>query len=300
MRMCMDWSGINFDWNRARAFLATAEEGSLSAAARVLGLTQPTVGRQVDALEKELGIALFERSGRGLTLTPGGLELLPHLRAMAEAAGRVSLASFGQSQELAGNVTISASEINAAIYLPPIIARLRRLAPAITVRIVTTNAPSDLYRREADIAIRNFRPSEPDLIARKIADIPGRLYATPAYLESIGTPRRPADLNRADFIDIGAGDELMNMLNKRGMTLRRRNFPLHSENFLVMWELVKHGLGIGVMDGHVGDADPLVVRALPEMAPIMFPTWLVAHRDLMSNVRLRLVFDLLARELGRI
>src|SRR3954469_17917204 len=120
MRLCMDWRAVKFDWNRARAFLVTAEEGSLSAAARALGMAQPTLGRQVDALEKELGVVLFERVGRGLTLTPGGHELLAHVRAMGEAASRVALTSVGQSQSITGTVTIAASEAHAMILLPPI------------------------------------------------------------------------------------------------------------------------------------------------------------------------------------
>ncbi|MCH7911226.1 MAG: LysR family transcriptional regulator, partial [Candidatus Hydrogenedentes bacterium] len=115
----MDWRSVKFDWNRARAFLVTAEEGSLSAAARALGMAQPTLGRQVDALEQELGVVLFQRVGRGLALTPSGLELLEHVRAMGAAASRVSLTSFGQSQSIEGTICIGASEIYAAILLPP-------------------------------------------------------------------------------------------------------------------------------------------------------------------------------------
>ena len=103
----MVWRNINFDWNRARAFLVTAEEGSLSAAARALGLAQPTLGRQVDALEEELGVTLFERFGRGLQLTPAGHELVTHARAMGEAASRLSMAAYGQSGEIEGTVSIS-------------------------------------------------------------------------------------------------------------------------------------------------------------------------------------------------
>ena len=166
----MDWRSVRFDWNRARAFLVTAEEGSLSAAARALGMTQPTLGRQVDALEEELGVVLFERAGRGLVLTPSGLELLDQVRRMGEAASGVSLTASGQAQTIAGNIRISASEIEALTLLPPIIARLRREAPGIEVEVVGSNVAADLRRREADIAIRSFRPTEPELIAKKIRE----------------------------------------------------------------------------------------------------------------------------------
>ncbi len=295
----MDWRSVNFDWNRARAFLVTAEEGSLSAASRSLGMAQPTLGRQVDALEAELGVILFERVGRGFTLTPSGLELLDHVRAMGDAANRVSLTAAGQSQSIEGTVCIAASEIYAAVVLPPIIAKLRQAEPGIHIEIVASTKASDLLRREADIAIRNFPPTEPDLIAKKIKDVPARLYATPSYLEAIGNPKLPYDLRHADFISIDRSGMFLKGLNARGLNLTERNFPILSENWLVMWELVKHGLGIGVLDGEIGDAEPLVRRALPEFEPIMFPIWLVAHRELSTSRRVRVVFDLLAEELAR-
>lgn len=298
MRLCMDWRAIRFDWNRARAFLVTAEEGSLSAAARALGMAQPTLGRQVDALEEELGIVLFERVGRGLTLTPSGLELLDHVRAMGEAANRMSLAAAGQSQSIEGKVVIAASDVYAAFLLPPILAKLRQAQPGIEVEIVVSTKASDLLRREADIAIRNFRPSKPDLVARKIRDVPARLYATPAYLDSLNNPQLPFDLRQADFISVDGSGMFLKGLNAMGFHLTERNFPILTENYLVMWELVKHGLGIGILDGSIGDAEPKVTRVLPDLAPLMFPIWLVAHRELNTSRRIRLVFDLLAKELA--
>ena len=299
MHLCMDRRSIKFDWNRARAFLVTAEEGSLSAAARALGMAQPTLGRQVSALEEELGVVLFERVGRGLTLTPSGLELLDHVRAMGEAASAVSLTSFGQSQSIEGKVSISASDTYAAVLLPPIIAKLRVMEPGIEIEIVTSNAPSDLRKREADIAVRNFRPTEPDLIAKKIRDVPARLYATPKYLEQIGNPTLPYDLRDADFINIDGSDAFMDGLNRMGLNLTKKNFPILTENYLVMWELVKQGVGIGILDGNIGDAELLVQRALPDLEPLMFPIWLVAHRELSTSRRIRMVFDLLAEELAK-
>ena len=294
----MDWKSMKFDWNRARAFLVTAEEGSLSAAARALDMTQPTLGRQVTALEQELGVALFERVGRGLVLTPGGLELVNHVRAMGDAANRVSLTASGQSQNIEGSICITASEVHAAFLLPPIIAKLRQAEPGINVEIIASNTASDLRRREADIAIRSFQPTQAELIARKIKDVPARLYATPGYLESIDTPTCHEDLKRADFIDFDSTDRLLNGLNALGLNLTRRNFPIQTENHLVQWELVKLGLGIGIMPADIGDAEPLVQQALPELEPITFPIWLTTHRELKTSRRVRLVFDLLATELA--
>lgn len=278
--------------------MVTAEEGSLSAAARALGMAQPTLGRQVDALEQELGIVLFERAGRGLILTPSGIELLEHVRAMGDAANKVSLTAMGQSQSIDGSVCIAASETYATHILPPIIAKLRTLEPGITIEIVASNSPSDLRRREADIAIRNFRPSEPDLIAKKIRDVPGRLYATPEYIEKIGNPSLPYDLRNAEFINIDNTGALIKGLQGMGINVSEQNFPVLTESYTVMWALVKQGVGIGILDGNIGDAEPLVKRVLPTMEPLMFPIWLVAHRELNTSRRIRRVFDFMATELA--
>ncbi len=299
MHKCMDWRSVKFDWNKARAFLVTAEEGSLSAAARALGMAQPTLGRQVDGLEQELGVVLFERVGRGLTLTPSGMELLEHVRDMGDAASRVSMAALGQSQALEGTICISASETYAAVLLPPIIAKLRRLEPGIEIEIVVSNHASDLRRREADIAIRNFRPTEPDLIAKKIGDAGAVLYASPDYIERIGFPSEPSDLGHADFIALDHGSMLLKGLNALGLGLTEANFPIMTESYLVMWELVRQGAAIGILDSYIGDADPLVRRVLPDLEPIAFPIWLVAHRELSTSRRIRRVYDFLAQELRR-
>ena len=299
MHICMGWRSVKFDWNKARAFLVTAEEGSLSAAARALGMAQPTLGRQVDGLEKELGVVLFERVGRGLTLTPSGLELLDHVRDMGEAAGRVSLTALGQSQALEGTICISASETYASVLLPAIIAKLRQQEPGIQVEIVVTNHASDLRRREADIAIRNFRPTEPDLIAKKIGDAGAVLYATPDYIAAIGNPTKPIDLRHADFVNMDHGGMMLKGLNTLGLGLTEANFPLLTESYLVMWELVRQGAAIGILDAYIGDADPIVRRVLPDLEPLVFPIWLVAHRELTTNRRIRMVYDFLAKELQR-
>jgi DNA-binding transcriptional LysR family regulator len=294
----MDWRSVNFDWNRARAFLVTAEEGSLSAAARALRMTQPTLGRQVRALEEELGIALFERVGRGLSLTASGLELLDHVRAMGESANRVALSASGQSQTIEGPICITASEVISAFLLPPVLMRLRRMHPGVDIKLVATNAVRDLRRREADIAIRSGRPTDPNLVATRLRDTPGRLYATPGYLKRIGHPRSIADLSRADFIGFSDDDRFLTGLNAMGFNLTPKNFPIHTENHMVLWELVKNGLGIGTIIDEVGDAEPLVERVLPALAPIPVPAWLVAHREVHTSRRVRMVFDLLVEYFG--
>jgi DNA-binding transcriptional LysR family regulator len=299
MHMRMDWRAVKFDWNKARAFLVTAEEGSLSAAARALGMAQPTLGRQVDGLEQELGVVLFERVGRGLTLTPSGMELLDHVRGMGEAAGRVSLTALGQSQALEGAISISASELYATVLLAPIVARLRLEEPGIHVEIVVSNHASDLLRREADIAIRHFHPTEPDLIAKKIGTADAVLYAAPSYVEKLGHPTKPYDLRHADFVNMDRNGMMLKGLNSLGLGLTEANFPLLTESYLVMWELVKQGAAIGILDAVIGDAEPAVVRVLPDLEPLSFPIWLVAHRELTTSRRIRRVYDFLTEELKR-
>jgi DNA-binding transcriptional LysR family regulator len=297
MHICMDWNSIKFDWNRARAFLVTAEEGSLSAAARALEMTQPTLGRQVSALEEELGVSLFERVGRGLNLTPSGLDLLEHVQAMGQAATRLSLVANGHSQEIAGKVCISASEIHAVYLLPSIVNKLRKEQPGIIIEIVSSNNPSDLLRREADIAIRSFRPTEAELISKKITDVEAPLFAAKTYLNKLGIPKTIDDLKNAEFVTIGDVDTFMKGLKQFGVELTEKNFSVQTGSHIVHWELVKQGLGIGIVPMDIGDAEPLVERVLPDLKLMSFPIWLTSHRELRTNKRIRLVFDFLAEEL---
>jgi DNA-binding transcriptional LysR family regulator len=298
MRLCMDWRGVRFDWNHARAFLVTAEEGSFSAAGRALGIAQPTIGRQVAALEEELGVALFERVGHALEVTSAGLDLMDHVRAMSDAATRVSLAATGQSLSIDGTVCITASELIAAHVLPPIIGRLRRAHPGIEIEIIASNSATDLRRREADIAVRNFTSTQPDLVAKKIAVRNARLYATPTYLEQIGNPTSPADLSKADFFAFDRTEIMIKGLWALGIELTAKNFPIVTNNHLVQWELAKQGVGICIVMDEVGDAEPRVRRVLPKLPPIPVPVWLTTHREIRTSRRIRVVFDLLAAELS--
>ncbi len=295
----MDWRAIRFDWNRARAFFVAAKEGSFSAAGRALGIAQPTVGRQVAALEKELGVVLFERIGSTLELTSAGLDLMEHVRAMSDAATHMSLAATGQAQSIDGTVCITASELIAAYILPPIIARLRRTHPGIEIEISASNAARDLRRREADIAVRNFRSTQPELITKKIADHEARLYASPAYLARLGQPSSPADLSRAEFFGFDRSDIMIKGLNALGLQVTAKNFPIVTDNHLVQWELAKQGIGICIVMDEVGDAEPKMRRVLPDLPPIPVPIWLATHQEVRTSRRIRVVFDMLADELSR-
>lgn len=294
----MNWQAISFDWNQARAFLVTAEEGSLSAAARALGLTQPTLGRQVAALEAALGVTLFERAGRSLALTRSGVDLLDHFRAMGEAAGRISLSASGRSQAIEGQVSITASDVMSAYHLPPVLKRLRAMAPGIEIEVVSSNEVRDLRRREADIAVRHGRPDQPELTARLLRTTTAHLYAAPAYLDAIGRPATARGLSEATFIGFETSDVLLNGLNALGLSLTRANFALISNSGVAGWEMVKQGLGIGVMFKDTADITPGVECVLPDLDPIPVPIWLATHRELHTSRRIRLVFDLLAEALS--
>jgi len=295
----MDRRAIKFDWNRARAFLVTAEEGSLSAAARALDMTQPTVGRQVSALEAELGVSLFERTNSGLVLTQSGVDLLAQVKAMGDAATCLSRLASSHSETVEGSVCISATEMIAAFVLPPIIAKLRNQWPKIEIEIIASTDTSDLLRREADIAIRNYRPTQHELIAKRVQGTFGHLYASKNYLQNIEHRESPEDLNNAVFLGVDRSNSIISYLNKFGFNLDSSNFPLIVANHLVQWEMVKHGTGIGFMVANIGDAEPLVERVLPTLPAFEKETWLVAHRELKTSRRLRVVFDYLAAELSK-
>lgn len=289
-----------FDWNRARAFLVTAEEGSLSAAARALGLTQPTLGRQVAALEEELGVTLFTRVGNRLELSPNGLELIEHVRRMGEAAASVSLGAAGQATAVDGLVRIAASQVVSAYLVSPVVEALRMEHPGIEVELVVSNTASNLRRRDADIAVRHFRPNEPELIARQIkAQSPAWMYATPGYLERIGNPTTREALSAvAHVFGFDDSPRMRTMLNAHGYEFAQSSFPVRTEDHMVQWEMAKRGMGICIMMEEVGDAEPAVTKVLPDLPPpLTLPTWLTTHRELRTSRRMRLVFERLAHSL---
>jgi DNA-binding transcriptional LysR family regulator len=293
----MDWSRIEFDWNRTRAFLVTAETGSFSAAARALGSTQPTVGRQVAALEGELGLTLFERVGPRLELTEAGVQVLEHAREMGAAALGLSLAAAGASEEVEGDVTITASEAMSAFVLAPLIAQLRVDHPGIHVELVASNALRDLHRREADLALRSVRPTRPDLYARRLRNTDAGLYGSAGYVERAGPFSELADLARAELFAFDHGDAMIDRLAQLGVVLPRSAFPLVVANHLVQWELCRAGAGLCFMMVDVAEQQPGVVRVLPELL-VPIESWLVCHRELRTSRRLRLVFDRLVAALG--
>ncbi|MEM8626122.1 MAG: LysR family transcriptional regulator [Pseudomonadota bacterium] len=293
----MNWQAVSFDWNQVRAFLATAEEGTFSEAARALSSTQPTIGRQISELERSLGVTLFERSVRGPTLTDAGRDLLDHVRAMGEAATLISMAAESQSQQVSGEVAVTATDLLSAVVLPKLLAPLRETAPGIRIRIVASNETQNLTQREADIAIRHARPTQPDLIARHVANFRATLYAASRYLDQAGRPRAPQDVAEHAFVGSPDPERLLPALHNMGIPVRAENFVMNSQNGAVVWELLKAGFGISMLPEVLCDAEEGVEKVLPDLPPLQFPIWLVTHRELQTSPRIRIVFDQLARGL---
>ena len=295
----MEWQRSAFDWNQARAFLVTAEEGSLSAAARALGLTQPTLSRQVAGLEEALSVTLFERTSRALLLTQAGTELLEHFRSMGDAANRISVAATGQSQTVTGQVAITATNLMATHYLPPILKELRTRAPELQIEIITSNQLSDLRRREADIAIRHARPQDENLFAKRMRDTTAHLYASSLYLDEVGRPSNASDLAEMQFVGFDHPEQRLGLMASRGLNLTTANFNFVTASGTLSLELMRQGFGIGILPIEIGETYPELENPFPAFEPIQIETWLVAHRELRTSLRIRLVFDLLSEGLAK-
>ncbi len=286
------------DWNQLKAFLETAETGTLSAAARKLGLSQPTLSRQVAAIEQRLGVTLFERVGKAMVLTSTGLDLLEHTRAMGAAAEAVSLAATGLSQAAEGVVTVTATDTVAAHLLPRLIKQLREQAPGIRIEVVSSDTMSDLLRREADIAIRHVKPEQPDLIARHIREAEAHYYASSDWVRQHGHPRTAEDAAHLPFVGVDRQGHYLSFLRQFGLSLTEANFSCYATQTATHWAMVTRGLGIGAMMQEIADATPNMVRVLDDVPSVRFPIWLVTHRELRTARRIRVVFEALAEGLG--
>lgn len=287
-----------FDWSQAQAFLATAETGSFSGAAARLGLSQPTVGRHVAALESDLDLLLFDRVGKSLAITDNGLALVEHVKAMQDAADQLSLSALGQDKTIAGPVSITANDAFCAYILPPIIERIRSAYPEIQIEIISSNEVQDLRQREADIAIRNVEPAHPDLYAKRLRTTKGKLYGATSYLDRLGRPTTIKDFSdKAVFIGDTSG-RVLQMLTAMGVSVAPGQFSIIANSGVAIWELVKRGAGLAVMFKDLADITPEVEVILPNEISADVPIWLVAHRELKTNARIRVIFDILSEELA--
>ena len=181
-------------WHLLQSFVAISEAGSLSAGAARSGTSQPTLSRHLAQLEELLGARLFFRSAAGLTLTPEGATVQAHAQTMDEAAAQLSFAG-AQAQDISGTVRITASQIAASYLLPPLLVGLRTKHPALSLEVVASDQSDNLLRREADLAVRMYRPTQNDLIAKKVADLPMGIFAARSYLARCGLPDSPENLS---------------------------------------------------------------------------------------------------------
>lgn len=294
----MNWRSISFDWNQARAFLAVAEEGSLSAAAVALKVTQPTITRQLAALEEELNVTLLERTGRTVSLTQSGHDLLDHVRAMAVGANMMSLAASGQSQTIDGLVRITASEMTSAYLLPKILDHLYAAAPELQIEFIADNGLRDLLLREADIAVRHVRPEQPNLIAKLASEDTMRFYANSKYLAKYGMPKLDSGVSSHQFVSFGDFERVAGYLKLVGLDLDRKNFRYASNSQLVEWEVARSGHAIAIMTDPIASQFSEFQPVLTEIDPFKLPVWLATHRELKTSRRIRLVYDVLAQALS--
>ena len=288
----------DLDWGLVQVFLALLDVGSLGRAAQGLGLSQPTLSRRLAALEQSLGQPLFERGARGLVPTAAAQAMREPAQAMRAQAQRLALAAEGHSRALAGTVRLTASQAVSSFVLLPVLRDLRQAHPQIQIELLPSDAEEDLLARDADIAVRMFRPRQASLTVRRLADMPLGLYAHRDYLARRG-PVDPAHLAAHDWIGLDRSPALLDGFAAAGHPVARSFFGLRCDSSVVGWQAVCHGLGIGVGLAAVAARTPGIVRVLPDIAVPPLQTWLAVHRELRSTPRLRIVWQALADALGR-
>ncbi|MET0505877.1 MAG: LysR family transcriptional regulator [Luteibacter sp.] len=284
-------------WDLFRSFLAVMREGSLSGAARVLGMTQPSLGRHVRELENALGVPLFSRASHGLVPTDAALELQPHAEAMASAAASVLRAASGARDTLSGVVRITASEVVGVEVLPPMLARFRRLNPGIVIELSSTNRNENLLRRDADIAVRSAAPEQDALVSRHVCDIPIGLYAHADYLAVAGRPRDIADIVNHSLIGYDEEKPYIRHLRPAGVPYLREHFALRTDSDLAAMAAVRAGFGLGFLQVPLARRSGLV-RLFPRSLEVSLGIWVVMHEDQRKSRRVRAVFDFLAEGLA--
>jgi DNA-binding transcriptional LysR family regulator len=285
-------------WDALRSFGEVMREASLSGAARRMGLTQPTVGRHIDALEDALGLSLFTRSPHGLRPTQEALDLAPHVEAMIAAAAALSRAASGEAATDRGVVRVSASEIVGCEVLPAILASLRAAHPAIALELTLTNRNANLARRDADIAVRMVRPTQSALVARRIGRSPIGLYAHRNYLERFGAPRSLADLANHCVIGFDRDDRSFRSVGAALSPFTRENFGFRCDSDLAQLAALRAGIGIGGCQDAIARREGDLAPVLPGALRYALEVWLVMHEDAKATRRVRLAFDHLAAGLA--
>lgn len=285
-------------WELYRTLLAVVREGSLSGAARALGLTQPTVGRHIDALEAALGSALFTRSQGGLAPTDGALALVPHAEAMESASAALVRAASGEAEEARGTVRLTASEVIGIEVLPGILASFREAHPQIDIEVLLSNRLENLLRRDADIAVRTARPEQDALIAKKIGEIPVLLYAHRHYVERHGLPASIDDLESHTLIGYDNPPAYMRKLIEEGYPTTRDSFGIRTDNEVAQLAMMRAGAGIGGAQMQLAMHNRDLVPVMHNTIRFPMEVWLVMHENLKMSRRVRLLFDHLAEHVG--
>ncbi len=280
-------------WELYRSFLSVLREGSLSAGARELGLTQPTLGRHIAALEEALGVALFTRSPHGLVATEAATELEPYAQAMAANAQALLRTASGSGKEVGGTVRITASDVIGAEVLPPILTELHEAHPALVIELVLSNRNEDLLRRDADVAVRMVRPTQTSLVARRVGEVPLGVHAHRAYLQRHGVPQSLDELAGHALIGFDRETSVTRSLRARGVPVHRGLFALRSDSDLAQLAAIRAGFGIGICQNGVARRDPNLTHILPSAVRIGLETFVVMHEDMRSSRRCRVVFDAL-------
>ncbi len=288
-----------WDWSLVRSFLAVLEHGSLLAAARQLQTSQPTVGRHVAQLEAQLGVVLFDRTGRGLIPTHSALRLAESARVMQSGAEQLARSAMGADRATAGTVRITASQPVACYVLPPLLAQMRLSLPEVQVELVASNAVSNLLRREADIAVRMVPPEQATLIARRVGKVVLGACAHQDYLRRRGMPRQASDLLAHDLIGGDRNDDTLKGFAAQGLKVERQHFALRTDDLIAVWQAVRAGLGIGFVSERQIRTDAAVIPVLPKLKIAPLPVWLAVHKEIRTNQRIRAVYDFLSDALPR-
>lgn len=281
------------DWTLLRSFLVTVDTGSLSAAATRIGTTQPTLSRHIKELEHVIGTPLFRRSVKGLEPTEAALGLVDDAREMGRAAEALALKAQGKAETLSGTVRITASVVVSNLILPPIITELRRSEPLIQIEIVASDASQNLLRRDADIALRMFNPTQNALIARKLGDTPLGVYASKSYIARKGRPHEMLDILDHDVIGFDRLDDIIRGYAAMGRVVTRNQFPVRCDDQMVCWHMLLAGAGIGFAQDLLAGSQPDLVKLDLGMVLPALPVWLVMHEEVRSNARIRRVADFL-------
>ncbi len=283
-------------WTDIALFLAIARHGNLSAAAEQVGMSQPTLGRRLQALEQRLDATLFVRGGRRLELTDAGNAILESAERMDREMNAIERAVDVQSRGLSGEVTITATEGIGTDWLAPELADFHREYPDIVLNIKVEFRALDLVHREADIALRLGRPTQPDLIARRLIDVAFGLYGSRGYLDANGPVDSPDDLERHEFIGLVLPDGTTSIAfsddsplpRRLGRTVFKTNSPT------AQMSAARAGYGLAVLSSRWASMHQDLVRVLPEMDVHRSELWLVTHEELKHSARIRAVSDAIA------